>query len=222
MIFGDPKKWTEKFKRLDDRFLECVLAVWEQCVARLPEDPYEDAITINLVKNLRRNTKARRLFHHLGYQHDPVGNAPGGWVYSKGKMDMVLLLDPGCERYLAYECKRLNVSRSRNGGIDSLAGNYVRKGILRFVTEQYAEHLPVGCMMGYVLDGNMNSAQSKVRDAIDTHKVQIGLVEGPMDEVPIGFIKKFASRHCRPSSGTYIELRHAFLPFPEKPQKGAH
>ena len=220
MLVGDPREWTARFRSLDDRFLECVLAVWERCVARLPGDPHEDTITLNLVTLLRGNATARRLFHHLDYQHDPHGYTADGWAYSKGKIDMVLLLNQECDRYLAYECKRLNVPRA--GGTRSLVKPYVLDGVLRFITGQYAADLPVGCMLGYVLDGNVNTARSKVRAAIDLHRGHIGLFGGPMDEPPIGSIRKLSSRHRRPSNGTYIEIRHALLPFPARPGAGEH
>ena len=219
MSVGDPKEWTARFRALDDRFLECVLAVWAPCVALLPEEPDEDTITINLVKLLWREANARRLFHYLDYQHEPFNDTADDLAYSKGRIDMVLMLDRERERYLAYECKRLNVSQAR--GIRSLARQYVLEGVLRFVTEQYAADLPVGCMLGYVLDGNVDTARSRVRAAIDSHKGRIGLVGRPGDKPPMGAIGRLASRHCRPSNGTVIEIRHALLPFPAKSREVA-
>ena len=212
MLVGDPKEWTARFRSLDDRFLECVLVVWARCVALLPGEPDEDTITINLVDILSRDAKARRLFHHLAYQHEPFGYTADGWAYSKGKIDMALLLDQERERYLAYECKRLNVAHA--GGTRSLATPYVLEGVLRFITEQYAADLPVGCMLGYVLDGNVNTARTRVRAAIVSHSGDIGLAEGPMDDQPVGAIGRFSSRHRRSSNGSEIEIRHALLPFP--------
>ena len=212
MPVGDPTHWIAQFRSLDARFLECVLAVWPRCVAVLPEKPDEDTITINLVNILSRDAGARRLFHHLAYQHEPFGYAADGWAYSKGKIDMALLLDQERERYLAYECKRLNVVR--NGTTSSLATPYVLDGMLRFITEQYAAGLPVGCMLGYVLNGNVNTARAKVRAAINSHSGNIGLVGKPADGQPIGAIGRFSSLHSRPSNGSDIEIRHALLPFP--------
>ena len=212
MPIGDSTHWVAQFRSLDARFLECVLAVWPKCVAALPEKPNEDTITINLVDILSRDVRARRLYHHLAYQHEPFGYTTDGWAYSKGKIDMALLLDQERERYLAYECKRLNVFRK--GKTSSLAKPYVLKGMLRFITEQYAADLPVACMLGYVLNGNVNAAQTKVRAAIDSHSTAIGLVGKLTDSQPIGEIRRSSSRHCRPSNGSNIEIRHALLPFP--------
>ena len=164
MVVGNPAAWTERFRSLDVRFLERVTAVWSECLASLPSEPVEDAITINLVNILSKDRRARRLFHWLEFHFEPFGFTPDGMAYSKGEIDMALVLDGERERYLAYECKRLNVVR--NGKRESLASRYVKEGLMRFVTEQYAESLPVGCMLGYVMDGDVSGAQSGIFAAI--------------------------------------------------------
>ena len=211
MLAGDPKDWTARFRTLDVRFLECVVALWPRCLAALPADPHEDTITINLVAIISKDVKARRLFHHLAYQHEPFGYTAEGWAYSKGKIDMALLLDREREQYLAYECKRLNVAG--NGTTRSLATPYVLKGMVRFITEQYASGLPLGCMLGYVMDGNVNTARARVRAAITSHSSKIRLAWGPIDDHSLGAMQRLTSGHRRISSGAAIEIRHALLPF---------
>jgi hypothetical protein len=217
MLVGDPAIWADRFKSLDVRFLECVAAVWARCLAVLPGQPDEDTITINLVDILSKDTDARRLFHHLAYQHEPFGYTAEGTAYSKGKIDMALLLDQERERYLAYECKRLNVMY--NGSISSLATRYVSEGVARFVTEQYAENIPVGGMLGYVMDGDVAGAQTSVHVAINAQKSAICLAEGPLADQSLGKVKRFFSRHLRPANGQEIEIRHALLPFPQRSAK---
>ena len=212
MLLGDPKDWTDRFRTLDVRFLERVWAVWDQCVAVLPPDTDEDTITINLVDFLSRDSKARRLFHYVEYHYEPFGYTPEGSAYSLGEIDMAVMLDQDRQRYLAYECKRLNEVRA--DVTRSLATPYVLKGILRFVTEQYADGLPVGCMLGYVMDGNTRAAQSHVAAAMSTHDSQIGLVSGPTANQSVCSIIRFSSLHRRTSRRDYIEIRHALLPFP--------
>ena len=211
MLVGDPKDWTARFRRLDVRFLERVVALWPRCLAILPAGPDEDTITINLVAIISKDLEARRLFHHLAFQHEPFGYTDDGWAYSKGKIDMALLLDRERERYLAYECKRLNVVR--NGTTRSLATPYVLKGVARFVKEQYAADLPLGCMLGYVMDGNVNTARSKIRAAITSFCKDVALIWGPIDDRRLGAIKRMSSGHRRVTSGAPVEIRHALLPF---------
>ena len=205
---------SARFRSLDVRLLECVVAVWPECLGRLPNQPVEDTITINLVSILSKKPtgpQARRLFHWLEFQYEPFGYTSKGTAYSKGKIDMAVLLDQERERYLAYECKRLNVVR--NGRKESLATPYVTEGLIRFVTEQYAENLPIGCMLGYVMDGDVTRAKSKVQAAIKSNKCNIGLTAGPVKNQKIGGVKRFLSRHLRSGSGNEIEIRHALLPF---------
>lgn len=211
MLFGDPKDWTDQFRTLDVRFLERVWAVWARCMEVLPQDAKEDDITINLVNFVSRDAKARRLFHYLEYHYEPFGYTSDGLAYSKGEIDMAVLLDQDRQRYLAYECKRLN--EVRNSVPRSLAMSYVLEGVRRFVTEKYAAGLPVGCMLGYVMDGDTRTAQSKVAAAMDNRKSEIGLVAGPTNDHPVCSILRFSSHHRRYTGSDQIEIRHALLPF---------
>ena len=211
MLKGDPSYWVKRFKRLDVRFLERVMALWPQCLATLPTDPDEDTITINLVEIVSRDPEARRLFHHLEFHYEPFAYTAHGWAYSTGQVDMAVLLDRDRERYLAYECKRLNVIES--GQWRSLATRYVTRGVTRFVSGKYAADLPVGCMLGYVMDGNLTVARAKLRAAFASHREKIALEWGPADDEPWGVMRRFSSCHRRAPVGATIEIRHALLPF---------
>lgn len=207
MLIGDVQEWVDKFVSFDDRFLERIAVAWTDCMAALPGQPREDDITINLVDRLAKDVVVRRLCHWVEYQFEPFGLAADGSKFSKGIIDIAVLFDWDRERYLAYECKRLNVI---NGGSrSSLASAYVTQGMMRFLTEQYAEHLPVGCMLGYVLDGDVPFASSRIADAIGGH-VPLALAEGPTTLVAIEAIERFQTRHTRPT-GSKIELRHALF-----------
>lgn len=211
MVVGDPGIWAQRFRSLDTRFLECVITLWPKCRKVLLGQPEEDTITMTIVDILAKDVIARRIFHYIDYQYEVFGHTATGTVYSKGRIDMAVLLDRNRERYLAYECKRLNVIYS--GTKQSLATPYVKEGVARFVTEQYAEKLPIGCMLGYVLDGNVADAKSRTQAAIKVNGRLIALVEDPQDQKPLGTVERFISRHDRGGSGTEIEVRHALLPF---------
>ena len=140
-----------------------------------------------------------------------AGTHPNGAKYSKGKIDIAFFLDREREHYLAYECKRLNVIH--NGARSSLATPYVMSGLLRFVTEQYAEALPVGCMLGYVIDRDLPFAKSQLDAAISTNQVPIGLSSGPTVTSSSSDIQRFSTTHVR-ANKTAIEVRHTLLAFP--------
>lgn len=210
MLVGDVQGWVDNFVSFDDRFLERIAAAWPACMAVLPDQPGEDDITINLVDRLAKDVVVRRLCHWVEYQFEPFGLAADGSKFSKGIIDIAVLFDWDRQRYLAYECKRLNVI---NGGSrSSLATVYVTQGMMRFLTEQYAEQLPVGCMLGYVLDGDVPFAGSRIANAIGGH-VQLALAEGPTPLAAIEAIERFRTRHTRPT-GSQIELRHALFSKP--------
>jgi hypothetical protein len=208
MVVGDPHDWLDRFVTLDERLLDRILHVWPVCVALLPGQPAEDAITANLVKLLLKDAVVRRICHWIEYQYEPFGTDLNGASYSKGSIDMAVLLDWERERYLAYECKRLNVIGK--AGRSSLAMPYVKDGMMRFMTEQYAEALPVGCMLGYVLDGDVPFAVQQVHAAIVAEKAALALIAGPTS---LAGSERFSTDHQRANKASIV-LRHTLLPFP--------
>lgn len=215
MLAGDPTAWAGRFRSFDVRFIERVAAVWQRCVDRLPEHPHEDTITANLVDLLNEDPEVRRRFYWIEFQYVPFGYKAEGAAYSTGSVDIGVLLNQDRNVYLAYECKRLN--DMRKDVRRSLAGKYVTDGLSRFVAEQYADGLPLACMLGYVLDGDMEYAESSVRARIAELREEIGLVAEPHDAAPIGGSKRFFSRHRR-HSGDEIEVRHALFPVGSGPR----
>lgn len=211
MSFGDTTIWAGKFKRLEDRLLERILAVWPSAISVLPEQPDENNITINLVDRLCIDTQVREICF-IEYQYEPFGTRSSGAKYSKGEIDFVVFLNCTCNRdqYLAYECKRLNV---KNQNVRrSLATQYVDEGMSRFIKEQYAEFLSVGCMLGYVIDNDLSFAHKEVQAVINNKKTAICLQSGPSDIQTDLLIKRFTTDHMRPSSKRPIELRHTLIP----------
>jgi hypothetical protein len=211
MMVGDPQLWKDRFIGIDERLLARILHLWPGCLSSLPQQPNEDTITINLVHLLAKDAVVRSVCHWVEYQFEPFGIDPNGVRYSKGKIDLAILLDWERERYLPYECKRLNVTNS--GSRSSLATPYVSDGLIRFVTEQYADGLPVGFMLGYVIDGDLSFALKQIGAAIDAQKIPLALVTGPLAGTSIIGIERFVTSHKR-ASNAVIEVRHTLLPFP--------
>jgi hypothetical protein len=210
MIVGDPQAWKARFVTLGERLLARILHVWPACVALLPEQPEEDTITINLVDLLSNDAVVRRICYFVAYQHEPFGTRSCGARFSKGKIDVAILLDQERERYLAYECKRLNVIHS--GTRSSLATPYVKEGMMRFLTEQYAEGLPVGCMLGYVMDGDLPFALTQITGSITANRTLLGSIDGATPSVKSEGIERFSTLHRRANTSV-IELRHSLIAF---------
>ena len=209
MIVGDAGDWLQKFRGYDDRFVPRINMIVKGCVESLGDNPLEDQITVNLVERLAKDPVTRRLFHHVEYQFEPTRIDANGVATSLGSIDMAAHIEWDRKTYLAYECKRLNVVNGTTTA--SLATPYVKEGVLRFVTEQYSEGLPVGCMLGYVLDGDLVNAKPKIHAALKANE-QLVAKQGEcveLDEIPE--IVRFATTHKRKSSGSDIEIRHALV-----------
>ena len=208
MMEGEQLGWKAEYRRRDALFLRFVMDVWWQVVARLPADALEDAITKTLVDRLDAGTRARALFY-CDYQFVPMDRTQDGSLGQDRFIDIAMIMDNDRSRYLAYECKRLNVRRE--GVRRSQAGSYVADGMMRFVTSQYAAGLPVACMIGYVMDGDLTFAYARIKAAIGRNRSALRLQDGPADEPPLDAMTRFVTTHQR--NGDDIELRHALLPF---------
>jgi hypothetical protein len=213
MLVGDPDQWRSKFVSFDERLFARILHLWPACIGLLPGQPEEDDITINLVDLLWKDPVVRRLCHYVEYHFEPWGIDVNGARFSKGQIDIGVLIEYDRDRYLAYECKRLNVLNGRSRS--SLATRYVTQGMMRYLTEQYAEGLSVGCMIGYVMDGDLPFALQQVTKTIHDHKSDLALISGPTAATAVARAERFGTEHKRASDP--IELRHVLLPFVTMP-----
>ncbi len=211
MVNGNGRRWMAEFRRRDSLFLRCVIRIWRTAVARLPSnpEPEEDAITKALVDALVVDEVARRRFY-CDYKFVPIGWGPKGEVTEDQYIDMAMIVGNDRRTYLAYECKKLNVPH-KDGARRSQAGDYVKDGMMRFVTEKYAKDLPIGCMLGYVMDGDMKFARASINTAMVSRRPALGLQGQPTDVSPIGVARRFVTKHVR--NTRRMEMRHALLPF---------
>ena len=204
MVSGERRSWAAKFRIIDRKFLYCVARVWWRSISHLPLSSYENEITKALVDNIARDAEARSAFY-CAYQF---------FTTVTSHVDMALIINNDRSTYLAYECKRLNVIR-QSGARRALAAEYIDDGIKRFFTEQYAEDLPTGCMIGYVMDGDLDAAYSRIRKAMTRKRRAVGLHGDFRAQDPIGQFKRFATNHV--SGEKAIEILHALLPFVNDP-----
>ena len=208
MLRGDRQRWAPEYRRRNAAFLCFVMKVWWQVVARLPADAHEDAITKTLVDQLDADEAARARFY-CNYQFVPIERTHDGSLVEDRFIDIAVIARNDRSRYLAYECKKLNVWR--DGVRRSQAGRYVDDGMMRFVTGKYAKGLPVACMIGYVMDGDLTFAYARIKATVGENRTALRLQDGPTDEPPLDAMARFVTTHQR--NGDDIELRHALLPF---------
>ena len=208
MMEGELLGWKAEYRRRDDLFLRFVMKVWWQVVASLPADALEDAITKTLVSRLDADAWVRALFY-CDYQFVPMERTRDGSLAEDRFIDIAMIMHNDRSRYLAYECKKLNVQYQ--GARRSQAGSYVEDGMMRFVTGKYAKGLPVACMIGYVMDGDLSFAYARIKATVGENRTALRLQDGPTDEPPLDAMARFVTTHERNGDG--IELRHALLPF---------
>ena len=92
-----------------------------------------------------------------------------------GQIDFVVSCGLGAEVYFAIEAKRLRV-RSAGGKLDAGNDDYVKDGMMRFVTGQYAPFMKSGAMLGYVYDGDTGKARSGIAKYIQHKAKQLKLM----------------------------------------------
>ena len=139
---------------------------------------------------------------------EPLGYT--GAVTGKGYIDIALIIDNDRDMYVAYECKRLNVTHK--GKRSSLATPYVKEGVYRYINQQYSRTLPMAGMLGYVMDGEVQYALDKVHAAIKKHTDGETLKFGMNNVHKIGTSDRFRTLHVRSDNST-VEINHTFLSF---------
>lgn len=208
--------WVSGFRALADHLLPHIVAFLPRCVSSLGSNPMEDSITQNLVSRLVASATVREIAV-VEYQFEPFRVDAQGNCVSTGRIDFVAhsvsiarpSRIPLRETYVAYECKRLNVQEATR--MRYLAPEYVDDGVVCFVSEKYSEGLPFGCMLGYVIDGDVAGADNRVRKSLRSKESATGMFKGPVSLSTERTCIQFETHHHRSSSGTCIEIRHILV-----------
>lgn len=209
MLVGDASTWLTELQDVEDRIVARLPSVWPICVANLSADALEDRITRQLVCRLRQDPEARAI-GAIHSQFELLEEQRQGDVTPKGYLDIAVVLGSDVDRYVAFECKRLNVTR--RGKVISLSGLYVKQGMMRYVHAQYAERLPFGAMLGFAMDGDAEGADVKVRRSIGRRSRPLRLTSPPSTSIIFGPVRRFETVHQR-KLGSKINIRHAILSF---------
>ena len=213
MLAGSPDAWLAHFRGLGEQMSEAIEVAWSICVRPLQAKKgamtHEDHITEHLVKALRRTKKVPG---RITYQYVLLVEDSNGNVSLSSSIDFVLTVGDDEEVYLAYECKRLNVPYAHR--VCNLCGPYVQEGLMRFVTGQYANGLPMAMMIGYVMNGDCGRARRGLGKVMKAHAPPLGLTaERDHPTLFPGSPTRFSFTHiCRP--GFSIEVEHHLLPWP--------
>ncbi len=196
MTVGDTSHWDNFFQQnLIPSVLSHVITTWEQMLKPGPTD-LENAISLKLYSALI-NAKDRNAHAFLiRYQDIEVDT---DIAKETGRKDIVFFPSHQEEIYLCLEAKRLNAVVS--GIRRSLADEYVKEGMQRFVDGKYARFVRHGAMLAYVLDGDVQRAMQNVEN-----NVRKRFVELRMDQS-----NGFLTSTIRPDDPRTKETRHRRL-----------
>jgi len=184
-----------------------VEAAWPICIKPLQAKKnamtHEDHITNHLVDALRRTKMVPGL---IIPQYKLMTTAANQLVSLSSSIDFVLTIGDDEEIYLACECKRLNVPYK--SGLKGLVGEYVSDGLMRFVTSQYSNGLPLAMMLGYVMNARSDRARRGLGRAMKYRAAMIKL-KSTTDTSPVRFV---TTHTC--AAGHDIEISHTLLTWP--------
>jgi len=212
MLTGSLDAWLPHFRGIEEQVSDAVAVVWPICIGPLQSKKdsmtHEDHITKHLVRALIRTKSfpGRIIYQYSLLVEDNIGN-----VSVSGKIDFVVTVGDDEDVYLACECKRLNVPyKTRAKG---LAAEYVTDGLMRLVTGQYSNGLPLAMMLGYVMNARLDLARRGVKRAMARRSGAIGFLSDRDALAVAGRPLRFHTTHqCVP--GHVIEVAHTFLAWP--------
>jgi hypothetical protein len=212
MLAGDPSQWLLEFRSLEERMAAAVEAAWPLCIKPLQAKKntmtHEDRITNNLVHALRKTKLVPGL---ILPQHKLMTVDANGIVSLSSSIDFVLTIGDEEEIYLACECKRLNVPYK--SGLKGLVGEYVNDGLMRFVSGQYSNGLPLAMMLGYVMNARSDRARRGLARAMKYRAGAIRLQSTTDAPVLNGKPLRFVTEHLC-DAGDAIEISHTLLAWP--------
>ena len=129
-----------------------------------------------------------------------------------GKNDIVFFPGHDGNLYFCLEAKRLNARV--NGVMKSLADEYVKEGMLRFVAGKYSRYVDHAGMLGYVLDGDIPRAMRNVLNNIRSHHESLRMASpGDWIESPYrsGDPHARETRHQRLHETEPFRIHHLFV-----------
>ena len=208
MTVGKSALWLKNIIDVDKELIKCVERVWPAVISNISSTDFEDKITERLVDILRKERDVWDL-GFLQLQFKLRKEDKEGDFTTKGIIDIVLFLDNSYQKYIAYEAKRLNTVDSNGKRIGSQAGKYVEQGVVRYVTAQYSERLPYGCMIGYVMDGDCKFACNQIFSVLrdEKRKELVRLEKKPIDLI-VSSYTEFETTHRRNRINNKIVVRH--------------
>ena len=204
---------SDRFSTLfPDDFLEDIIGRMFVAWNRIPK-PITEVLEIRITKLLRHQYAYDPVIKQLPFQvrreltiDDPATGE------ELGKIDLCLLHGNDEDIYFAFECKRLNVTFPC-GKFDSLAAKYVGpEGIGCFVSQKYAAGQQHGGMIGYVFDGDIDTARSAINNQLAKSKTDLTLLSDSLATCGISPENSQLNETQHDINGITLAIYHLLLP----------
>ncbi|MFM7558750.1 hypothetical protein [Cylindrospermopsis raciborskii] len=124
-----------------------------------------------------------------------------------GFIDFKMVYSWGVEDYFGIECKRVSSTYPDR----DLGRKYVLEGVKRFVEGTYSIGHDYAAMLGFVIDGNVQSCINLICNRLNKYKNDICLEEDWVYEQSFGTTQNiYRTRHCQ-NEQNIISILHLFL-----------
>jgi hypothetical protein len=210
MTAGDVSAWDDLFaKELIPTVLGLVLDAWAQ-IQKPTDDEHEDETSTHLYCAMLTGKDRNR--HPFLIQIQDV-EVDMDLMKISGRKDIAFFPSLNDEDiYFCLEAKRLNAVV---GGVSkSLADEYVKNGMQRFVDAKYSKFVRHGGMLGYVLDGDVGRAMKNVAKNISANH-QALLMDPPGTWMPSSTRPSDPhtkeSGHHRARESVVFRIHHLFV-----------
>lgn len=207
-VLGASTEWADLIDSMLPEILSLVLASWDEMPSPA-SNAKEDDITNALCRILMQNRNARELMFQVRTQVVELDPMLGEDL---GRLDIAFIpLVPREDIYFCLESKRLNVLKDKK--LRSYASEYVRFGMMRFVTGQYSKMVRHGGMIAYVLDGKVSDAMSNVEANIqERHKELCMNSPGAFKSSAVtGDSRARETHHHRAHETELFRIHHLFM-----------
>jgi hypothetical protein len=161
-VVGDPRYWLPSFpKGFIPDILSGIRASWDR-MTKPSRTEIETRITKKLKHELRQDPTLKDLPLRIAREYTLDDPDTGQEL---GRIDLCWFHGYHDQTYMAFECKRLNVSFP--SGKRSLAADYTgEKGMGCFLSGKYSAGHEHGGMVGYVMEGDLSAAIDAVSTAV--------------------------------------------------------
>ncbi len=192
---GSPADWVDLIDSQVPDILALVIASWDSLPAPAANE-LENSITNRLCAKMQNAPDRETYFFHI--QPQDVILEPGTGA-ELGRMDIAFKpFVPSDRIYFCLECKRLNVRVPNIPRPRTYFSEYVRHGMLRFISGQYAGVVRNGGMLAFVLNGDLTVAIAGVQENIQAAQAELGM-SSPAD---------FSASSIRPADARIRETSH--------------